>query len=339
MRRRVYVLFIGMLCCWGISPRISAQSVFTQCAGVTITSTSAAGMAAQADCANINATLLPGAWTGTACTGFVRYDFPAPITSVRIEYFSVNTHDYAVVTVNNGGVVTITGAGCSVVSGVNLGPYNGGGAYGTTAYQVTSTVPFTQLTLANTGCSSGWVGDCATNIILDVEMDEFEAKSGENGVVDLHWRTLVETNNAYFAVERSVDGTEWQKIGEVTGHGTTHAPHDYDFQDGTAHIGRNLYRLKQYDFDGSHRMSGVETALVDQYVRVFPTVTSGRFQVIGVASAADVVVFDQMGRRYFPPASAQGGGFSFDMSRFEAGIYLLTMRAGAQQLVQRIVLR
>lgn len=101
------------------------------------------------------------AWSGTSCTGtLVSTSTSGAVTCMTLAYTAVNTDDYAEITTDGGGILTITGINVGV-AGTTIGPYNCGSAfYGDVSITVCSTVPFTTVTLTNTGCSSGWVINC-----------------------------------------------------------------------------------------------------------------------------------------------------------------------------------
>ncbi len=67
----------------------------------------------------------------------------------------------------------------------------------------------------------------------------------------LTWATALELNNDYFAVERSKDGINFEKIGTVNGNGTTAQASTYSFVDERYFEGTVYYRLAQYDLDGT----------------------------------------------------------------------------------------
>ncbi len=68
--------------------------------------------------------------------------------------------------------------------------------------------------------------------------------------VDLVWRTATETNNRGFDIEKKSNGN-WLKIGFVPGFGTSTETHSYRFTDTESKNDKNIYRLRQVDFDGS----------------------------------------------------------------------------------------
>ncbi|KUG06790.1 hypothetical protein ASU33_05520 [Solirubrum puertoriconensis] len=93
---------------------------------------------------------------------------------------------------------------------------------------------------------------------LPVELVEFTAKS-LNADALLTWKTAQEKNNDRFEVERSIDGVNYEKVGQIAGHGTTSAPQNYSYTD--ANVGTSAaqvyYRLKQIDRDGTTAYSPV----------------------------------------------------------------------------------
>jgi gliding motility-associated-like protein len=134
------------------------------------TSTGSSSASGYADPNAACGALVPGtftggtaAWSGTSCSGQVISTVTGPAVScLTVSYGAVNTNDFATMSTNTGGTLTITTINCGV-SGNVIGPYNcGTGPYGNCLVTVCSTIPFTDLILTNTGCTSGWVINCAT---------------------------------------------------------------------------------------------------------------------------------------------------------------------------------
>ena len=92
--------------------------------------------------------------------------------------------------------------------------------------------------------------DQNSNGALPIELLFFKASKGLNKI-SLSWATASELNFDYFDIEKSADGNDFQSIGSVTGHGTTNDRHDYALDDEKPYIGKNYYRLKSVDLDGS----------------------------------------------------------------------------------------
>ena len=69
--------------------------------------------------------------------------------------------------------------------------------------------------------------------------------------VNLSWSTSTELNNSGFDIERAIENREWNKIGFVSGGGTTNEPRKYSYTDKNLGTGKYNYRLKQIDFNGN----------------------------------------------------------------------------------------
>jgi len=96
------------------------------------------------------------------------------------------------------------------------------------------------------------------NIMLPVELVNFQINKKNNENVNLIWQTASETNNDFFTVERSIDGEKFNPIGIVkskNANSTTLL--DYAFVDKETPNGIVYYRLKQTDIDGKSKYSKI----------------------------------------------------------------------------------
>ncbi len=85
--------------------------------------------------------------------------------------------------------------------------------------------------------------------ILPIKLIAFNTKISNNKDIMLNWQTAVETNFDRFEIQKSVDFTTWEKIGEIKGAGNTSEKNSYEFIDTSPFIGNNYYRLKEIDLD------------------------------------------------------------------------------------------
>jgi len=108
----------------------------------------------------------------------------------------------------------------------------------------------------------GWVVGESGNILVTnnggvpVELVSFTGQL-EYDLVNLSWITATELNNQGFEVERKTTD-EWDKIGFVSGNGTTTEMQYYSFTDDIRlinNVDKIYYRLKQIDFDGTYEYS------------------------------------------------------------------------------------
>ncbi len=91
---------------------------------------------------------------------------------------------------------------------------------------------------------------------LPVEFLSFMAKPFSNRV-GLNWQTASETNNDFFTVEKSSDGSTFESITEVDGAGNSNSILNYSANDFSPFDGVSYYRIKQTDFNGDAKYSNI----------------------------------------------------------------------------------
>ena len=110
------------------------------------------------------------------------------------------------------------------------------------------------------------------NTGLPVELAQFQGERKEEDVL-LRWRTNAERNNLGFAIERSFDGTQFEKIGSRSGQGDSDEVVDYEFTDWGVRFrspsGIIYYRLQQIDYDGSTHFSPIIAIDLDLDIKGF----------------------------------------------------------------------
>ncbi|MEO5643478.1 MAG: T9SS type A sorting domain-containing protein [Bacteroidia bacterium] len=91
---------------------------------------------------------------------------------------------------------------------------------------------------------------------LPIELLEFTAAPEGQDVIT-QWVTATETNNDYFLVERSINGSTFETAGRVDGAGNSTQLLSYQFKDEHPYTGTSYYRLKQVDYNGGFSYSQV----------------------------------------------------------------------------------
>ncbi|MGB5872229.1 MAG: Ig-like domain-containing protein [Bacteroidota bacterium] len=127
-------------------------------------------------------------------------------------------------------------------------------------YAGTNTVEFFTNTVHH-GIEILWPGaaiSVAYSAPVPIQLASFFATALSEGGVRLDWRTISETNNYGFEIQKSLDNSDsFQTIPNsfVPGHGTTIEPQEYSFEDPEPLTGVVYYRLKQIDLDNSVHFS------------------------------------------------------------------------------------
>ena len=121
--------------------------------------------------------------------------------------------------------------------------------------------------------------DC-NDCVLSVKISKITAER-KGRTVEINWTTATEFNNEKFNIERSVNGYEWETIGEVAGSGDSQHEINYSFVDQDAHLYAGsviYYRIKQYDFDGRTSYSKTRSVEIPA-IKVFYNFESKAFSV------------------------------------------------------------
>ncbi|ASS49422.1 MAG: hypothetical protein A3D31_03130 [Candidatus Fluviicola riflensis] len=182
----------------------------------------------------------------------------------------------------------------------------------------------------STGGLSNQQTFCLPSVLLPVEMTEFDVTC-EEGSAAIHWETETERDNAYFTLERSCDGVNFQPIKQITGSGTTQQVHDYQVNDDDLCSGVSYYRLSQTDLNGEQKVLGIrstKSCLLPTELVVFPNPATDELTVSWNGKAVkELVLYDAVGQLIFTKNdwSEQASSATMDVSQLAAGVYYLTV--------------
>jgi hypothetical protein len=175
-------------------------------------------------------------------------------------------------------------------------------------------------------------GGAIWNCLLPIEILSFDGKVLQDANY-LHWSTSSEENNAYFVIERGIDTEQFDSIGVVTGVGTSMVQSDYHYYDSRPLAGRNYYRIRQVDHDGTFTHSAViwlENTYAGFNIKsVYPNPTTGEVNIELLSEAPATVFFsllDASGRIMMHNAwsAAEGNNrYTLNLSDYPQGIYYL----------------
>ena len=177
---------------------------------------------------------------------------------------------------------------------------------------------------------------------LPVQLAAFTAQAANGGRdARLAWTTASELNNAYFEVERSLDGAAFSKIGEVAGQGNKATATTYSFADqgiGQRAAGLVYYRLRQVDADGTAAYSPVRTVsfgaagamvLASLYPNPAQAGTTLDLSALPATASYQVQVLDATGRQLQRLSVAGGQAQALDLSPVAPGL-LTVLVTGTQ---------
>jgi hypothetical protein len=183
------------------------------------------------------------------------------------------------------------------------------------------------------------IGAYEYQTVLPVELLNFTAFLDENNQVQLEWQTASELNNSHFEVEWSlsaeqagIDGFDFNKIGEVTGAGTTNDIQFYEFLHRTPQLGQNYYRLKQFDYDGKFEYTNIVQITIEpsnhQAIKIFPNPASNYIN-IEIHEITTIQIINANGQIIIEKTLQQTE--QLDISNLPAGIYWIKSNGGISQ--------
>jgi hypothetical protein len=142
----------------------------------------------------------------------------------------------------------------------------------------TDLTPMTQVQ-ANTAMPSGTTFRMTPPpIALPIELVSFTGTT-QNNVNTLMWVTASERNNAYFTLERTLNGTDFEVIANINGASNSQTMNEYMVIDPIYNESLNYYRLKQTDYDGKSKY----TDLISIDTRIRAKIVSRMVSLMGTA--------------------------------------------------------
>jgi hypothetical protein len=184
------------------------------------------------------------------------------------------------------------------------------------------------------------------NTSLPVTFNNFSAlKSGK--INKILWSTASEQNNSGFNIERSTNSTDFENIGFVkslSSNGNSSSRLDYSFTDFNP-IGLNqYYRLKQTDFDGTHKYSAIvmvrrEAPTALTLTKVYPNPANSSIYInASVPTKMDLqfLIIDVAGRVVSTKnafADVGNNGFDMTVEHLESGTYFIKAISKEQGVV------
>lgn len=184
--------------------------------------------------------------------------------------------------------------------------------------------------------------------VLPVTYMSFEAEAIGQSVA-LQWATSTESNNDYFALERSIDGEHFEEIGIVQGNGNSNEIINYSFLDKAPFNGTNYYRLKQVDFDGQYAYSTIVDAKITGNIfsvfELFPNPTEGSVHIhanLESGETASYTITDLNGKIWKEGNFKEilnGHTLVLSTEDMPAGVYLVSLQSKSFQTVKKLIIQ
>jgi len=187
--------------------------------------------------------------------------------------------------------------------------------------------------------------------VVPVELINFSAYA-EEGFINLNWATATETNNLGFEIQRKTGSVNnsWKKVGFEQGRSTTTERSYYTFTDDSPIQGKNYYRLKQIDYDGTFEYSAeievevgtpVTYALEQNYPNPFNPVTNIKY-AIPVSGNVKVAIYNSLGERIETLVNGylESGYYkvNWNAGKYSSGVYYYRLESENFNSVKKMIL-
>jgi poly(beta-D-mannuronate) lyase len=185
-------------------------------------------------------------------------------------------------------------------------------------------------TVINRPLTSADVG-AGTSTTLPVTLVNFIAKtSGENVV--LTWMVSNEVNFNRYEIEASNNGISFINIGTVSSFNSS-SESNYTFNHLTPSIGKNYYRLKMANRDGSYMYSSTQSVIISKDIsfNIYPNPVSSVLNLnmgTGIDKLIEINIVDAQGKvlKRIRNISGNDNVYKINVTGLDNGMYILQLR-------------
>lgn len=199
---------------------------------------------------------------------------------------------------------------------------------------------------AMSGFSQFAIGSTSANP-LPVTLTYLNADCTDNGV-EVKWQTASENNSDFYAVERSLDGQNWNEIAAKTAAGNSTILLNYSIIDEDRMAGTRYYRLNQLDKNGTSVVYGPissSCSFNEMAVTVFPNPASSNVTIAVQTPTAGLVELNihAMDGKLIAHSSAmiESGStvLPFNLEGNKSGVFLVSILLNGQNKTEKLILQ
>jgi len=180
---------------------------------------------------------------------------------------------------------------------------------------------------------------------LPVKLISFTGKETATGI-QLNWTTATGRNFDYFEIERADETLAFNTIAtSIAGKGDVNVSASYTYTDYAPILGKNYYRLKNVDLDGSVEYSDVIMVYAnasDNTVKLYPNPNQKIFTLElqdDIGLPVNLSLVDRLGRSLYHEVIVTSSTQIQLPATIEAGIYFVKVTSARKQVVLPIVLK
>ncbi|MEP7164876.1 MAG: M43 family zinc metalloprotease [Ferruginibacter sp.] len=183
-------------------------------------------------------------------------------------------------------------------------------------------------------------------IVIPVTLLSFEARGNKKNIL-LDWSTATEINNKGFVIERSLNGSDFEKIGWVDGKLNSNVLTKYQYTDNF--VQPNViyhYRLRQTDIDNREKLSEIRQAKIkgsDIEVTISPNPAKDQVKIFvsGTTGSTDINLINAEGQlvRTWKKVNTGSAPAILDISGLASGMYILQVLTPQSTKVEKLIIK
>lgn len=184
-----------------------------------------------------------------------------------------------------------------------------------------------------------------TQTPLPVTLVTFTGKETSAGIL-LNWTTATEENFDSFQIERADETLAFNSIaGSITGKGGVNVPASYTYSDHAPIQGKNYYRLKSTDLDGTFKYSDVIMVYArsgNSAIKLYPNPNERTFTLElqdDMGLPVNLSLVDKLGRSLYTEVLSVNTTQIQLPATIEAGIYFVKLSSARKQQVLPVVVK
>jgi hypothetical protein len=166
--------------------------------------------------------------------------------------------------------------------------------------------------------------------------------------VQVDWKVATESGIERYEVERSFNGIDFKKVGEIAAKGNG-GIQSYSFTDANAVKGNNYYRVRSVESDGKNLLSKVVVVKIanDAEIKVYPNPVKNQeinLQVTGMEKGQYLVMLiNTQGQQVLNKTLTYNGYSSTEKialnEKLPAGLYYLNLISGQQRVTASVFIQ
>jgi len=178
-----------------------------------------------------------------------------------------------------------------------------------------------------------------TATVLPLKLLSFTATLNNNDVLTT-WLTTDEINTRNFEIERSINGINFYKIGELPAYNNS-GNHTYNYTDKNIinlSTSTLFYRLKQIDNDGKFTYSEIKNVKIvkENAVAIYPTPTINNIKIVTKRNIDFIQLYDLQGKKI---KEWSGTKTDLDVHNILSGVYILNIYFKSGEMVNQKILK